>query len=226
MQIVNLEWNGFLRGFVATLAVGSNVQVQFEKNTDRLDACFGMYKAAIDKQNDYGLSLTDEEESEFLALLNAEYKNEIRRVESALNEQKLIYDAELRIATFNGALCRDDEWRVFGNEEAHDVGSIEEARAIWGIEDTDNINEECSVVADVTLSDSGLRKFGEWFAKIAREGVVADVVEGEVCRVMFDRVTAGESLVYELAQQFTNTGRPEILHLSGEDIDVSKDVDE
>lgn len=226
MQIVSLEWNGFLKGFVATLNDGRTVNVQFDKNTDRLDACFGMHKAVIDKQNDEDFSLTDDEESEFLALLNDEYKAEIRRVESALNEQKLMYDAELRIATFNGALCRELEWRVFANEEAHDVGSIDEARNIWGIEDADNISEECSLVADVSLTDNGTRKFSEWFANVSRKGVAADVVEGEVCRAMFDRVTAGESLVYELGAQFTNTGRPELLYLEKEDLDVSKALDD
>ncbi|MCZ6922611.1 hypothetical protein, partial [Acinetobacter baumannii] len=41
------------------------VQVQFERETNRLDADFGTYYAVIDRENDYGLDLSDKEEAQF-----------------------------------------------------------------------------------------------------------------------------------------------------------------
>lgn len=82
------------------------------------------------------------------------------------------------------------------------------------------------MISIVRLSESGNKKFNTWFANVGREGVLAGAVEAELCDIMLDRVAAGESLVYELGQRYTNTGRPELLHLERADLDVSEIDDE
>lgn len=142
MNIAKFEWNEYLVGFVATLDDGRKVQVQFEKEQNRLHADFGTYSAVIDKENDYGLNLSDEEEGLFYALLKSEYDHVIKPIESALDSQLLSYYPDLKIAKFNGVLLREGAVIVSAAEEAHNVNSIEEARSIWGILEDDNISEE------------------------------------------------------------------------------------
>ena len=57
----NLEWDGDLVGFIATLSNGKIVQIQFELETSALHADCGTYYPHIDYCNSYGLDLTDDE---------------------------------------------------------------------------------------------------------------------------------------------------------------------
>lgn len=65
IEVSEVEYNDDLNGFVVELKDGRIVQVQFEKESNRLDADFGTYFAVIDRENDYGLDLSDEEEQLF-----------------------------------------------------------------------------------------------------------------------------------------------------------------
>lgn len=65
IEVSEVEYNDDLKGFVVELKDGRTIQVQFEKESNRLDADFGTYFAVIDRENDYGLDLSDEEEELF-----------------------------------------------------------------------------------------------------------------------------------------------------------------
>lgn len=65
IEVSEVEYNNDLNGFVVELKDGRIVQVQFEKESNRLDADCGTYFAVIDKENDYGLDLSDDEEDHF-----------------------------------------------------------------------------------------------------------------------------------------------------------------
>ena len=65
MKVKSSEYNDDLKGFIVTLEDGRTVQVQFFKVGGTLDADNGLHFPLIDRENDYGLSLTEEEEAEF-----------------------------------------------------------------------------------------------------------------------------------------------------------------
>jgi hypothetical protein len=81
-----IEWNDELVGFCAELSNGKAVQIQFDIETNRLHADYNRYTAVIDKQNEYGLDLTDEEEQQVLVLLrtNSEIKSKELELDGAL----------------------------------------------------------------------------------------------------------------------------------------------
>lgn len=65
IEVKAVEYNDDLKGFIVELKDGRIVQVQFEKESNRLDADFGTYLAVIDKENNYDLDLSYEEEELF-----------------------------------------------------------------------------------------------------------------------------------------------------------------
>lgn len=65
LKIVDIEYIDDAYTFVVTLEGNRTVQVQFEKETNRLNADYGTYYAHIDRVNDYGYDLSDEEEELF-----------------------------------------------------------------------------------------------------------------------------------------------------------------
>ena len=65
IEVSEVEYNDGLNGYIVELKDGRIVQVQFEKENNRLDADYGTYFAVIDKENNYGLDLSDEEEELF-----------------------------------------------------------------------------------------------------------------------------------------------------------------
>ena len=65
IEVSEVEYNDDLNGFVVELNDGRIVQVQFEKESNRLDADYGTYFAVIDRENDYSLDLSDDEEDQF-----------------------------------------------------------------------------------------------------------------------------------------------------------------
>lgn len=62
--------------------------------------------------------------------------------------------------------------------------------------------------------------FHAWLANIARPDVRPTVVEAEALDVIRARAEAGETLSYELGQQYTTTGRPEDWTAALSDIDA------
>ena len=81
-------------------------------------------------------------------------------------------------------------------------------------------------MTNVQLTDSGAAAFNEWFDSVARPAVRREAVCFELLDQLADRVDMSESLVYELGQQYTTTGRPEHLHLSSTDVEVTAEDDE
>ena len=65
IEVSEVEYNDGLNGYIVELKDGRIVQVQFERETNRLHADYNTYFAFIDKENDYGLDLSDEEEELF-----------------------------------------------------------------------------------------------------------------------------------------------------------------
>lgn len=65
LKIVDVEYVDDVYTFVITLENKRTVQVQFEKETNRLHADYGTYYAHIDRVNDYGYDLNEEEEELF-----------------------------------------------------------------------------------------------------------------------------------------------------------------
>ena len=85
IEVADVEYNDDLNGFVVELKDGRIVQVQFERETNRLHADFGTYFAVIDKENDYGLNLTDEEEELFYEWMsnNKDIQDKIKELDAA-----------------------------------------------------------------------------------------------------------------------------------------------
>lgn len=84
IEVSEVEYNDDLNGFVVKLKDGRIVQVQFEKESNRLDADYGTYFAVIDKENEYGLDLSDDEEDQFKEwmLSNADIQNKIKELDA------------------------------------------------------------------------------------------------------------------------------------------------
>jgi hypothetical protein len=60
-EVVSIEYNDDLNGFICELENGKVVQVQFYKNCNALHADFGEFYAHIDLVNDYGFNLDEKE---------------------------------------------------------------------------------------------------------------------------------------------------------------------
>ena len=84
IEVSEVEYNDDLNGFVVELKDGRTVQVQFEKETNRLHADYGTYFAIIDKENDYGLNLSDSEEDQFKewVLSSTDIQNKIKELDA------------------------------------------------------------------------------------------------------------------------------------------------
>ena len=84
IEVADVEYNDGLNGFVVELKDGRIVQVQFEKESNRLDADFGTYFAVIDKENNYGLDLSDEEEELFYEWMsnNKDIQDKIKELDA------------------------------------------------------------------------------------------------------------------------------------------------
>jgi len=73
MEIKSIERNDDLQGFIVTLSNNKIVQVQFELNTNKLDADYNTHYPIIDKVNEYGYDLTEAEAEDFEAWLCAQW---------------------------------------------------------------------------------------------------------------------------------------------------------
>lgn len=84
IEVSEVEYNDDLNGFVVELKDGRIVQVQFERETNRLHADHGTYFAVIDRENDYGLDLSDEEEELFYEWMsnNKDIQDKIKELDA------------------------------------------------------------------------------------------------------------------------------------------------
>ena len=85
IEVADVEYNDGLNGYIVELKDGRIVQVQFERETNRLHADHGTYFAVIDKENNYGLDLSDEEEELFYDWLrnNEVIQDKIKELDAA-----------------------------------------------------------------------------------------------------------------------------------------------
>ncbi len=81
------------------------------------------------------------------------------------------------------------------------------------------------MIKNIELTDSGIEKFNKFFSDLAKDGVRIDAVMMEMLGIMEERARAGESMVYELGHQYTNTGNPELLRLDAEDFEIFEEPD-
>lgn len=86
IEVSEVEYNDDLNGFVVELKDGRIVQVQFERESNRLDADYGTYFAVIDKENEYGLDLSEDEEDQFKEwmLSNVDIQNKIKELDAEI----------------------------------------------------------------------------------------------------------------------------------------------
>ena len=84
IEVSEVEYNDDLNGFIVELKDGRIVQVQFERETNRLHADYNTYFAFIDKENDYGLDLSDEEEELFYEWMsnNKDIQDKIKELDA------------------------------------------------------------------------------------------------------------------------------------------------
>lgn len=85
LKIVDVEYVDDAYTFVVKLENNRTVQVQFERETNRLHADYGTYHAHIDRVNDYGYDLNEEEEELFKDWILT--CNKIKDVVDSLNNQ-------------------------------------------------------------------------------------------------------------------------------------------
>ena len=85
IEVADVEYNDDLNGYIVELKDGRIVQVQFERETNRLHADYNTYFAFIDKENDYGLDLSDKEEELFYDWLrnNEVIQDKIKELDAA-----------------------------------------------------------------------------------------------------------------------------------------------
>ena len=86
IEVSEVEYNDGLNGYIVELKDGRIVQVQFERETNRLHADHGTYFAVIDKENEYGLDLSDDEEDQFKEwmLSSVDIQNKIKELDSEI----------------------------------------------------------------------------------------------------------------------------------------------
>jgi hypothetical protein len=63
-KIKNVKWHDELDGWIITLTDNRVIQIQYKKVENKLDADYNRFWPKIDKENEYGLSITEEEEKE------------------------------------------------------------------------------------------------------------------------------------------------------------------
>ena len=84
IEVADVEYNDGLNGYIVELKDGRIVQVQFERETNRLHADYNTYFAFIDRENDYGLDLSDEEEGLFYEWMsnNKDIQDKIKELDA------------------------------------------------------------------------------------------------------------------------------------------------
>lgn len=84
IEVADVEYNDELNGFIVELKDGRTVQVQFSIETNRLHADYNTYFAHIDRENDYGLDLSNEEEELFYEwmLNNKDIQDKIKELDA------------------------------------------------------------------------------------------------------------------------------------------------
>ena len=82
------------------------------------------------------------------------------------------------------------------------------------------------MISSINLTESGVAAFNSFFDRYARQGVSRQAVMFEVLDILTDRAACAETLVYELGARYTTSGRPEMLTLTGADIQVDEQDDD
>lgn len=82
------------------------------------------------------------------------------------------------------------------------------------------------MITNVELTESGTAKFNAFFERHAKPGTNMQAVCFDMLDKFLDSVAMGESLIYELHRQHTNSGNPELLFLDASDIELTEVPDE
>jgi len=85
---------------------------------------------------------------------------------------------------------------------------------------------EMNMITNLELNEAGAAKWNAFFAAHAGEKVQLQAATFEMLDCMAERAGLGESFVYELGAQYTNTGRPQLFTLTTDDVEITEEVDE
>ncbi len=75
-------------------------------------------------------------------------------------------------------------------------------------------------IKKIELTALGSSKFNKWISVFGVSSLNLQAVAFEALNSFEDDLNAGETPHYELGQQFTKTGRPEVFNLESEDYTV------
>lgn len=76
------------------------------------------------------------------------------------------------------------------------------------------------VITGIDVSDGGVARFNYWFMGVAKPGVSLHAVALEALNHFEDAASTGQDYTYELAGEFTASGRPEVFTLAREWVTV------
>jgi len=77
------------------------------------------------------------------------------------------------------------------------------------------------LLSGLYFTETGRTRFNDWLESVAKPSVSYDATALEALYRIEDQVGMGdENPVYELSQQFTATGRPELFFAAPDDIEV------
>ncbi len=75
-------------------------------------------------------------------------------------------------------------------------------------------------IQNISLTETCIEKFNRWFDDVAKKGVYKKAAIMEALEVLEEKAGNTESLVYELGQQYTNTGRSELFIFTPDDVEI------
>jgi hypothetical protein len=73
---------------------------------------------------------------------------------------------------------------------------------------------------NIELTNLGQSKFNKWLAEIGVANLNIQAVAFEALDHLEEEVSGNQTPTYELGQQFTTTGRPEVFKFSNEDYEI------
>lgn len=82
------------------------------------------------------------------------------------------------------------------------------------------------MMTNIELTDAGAATFNAWFDSTAKAGTSREAIVIKLMNVLANRVESGDPLTYELPGQHTLSGRPEMLMLTPDDIEVTDEPGE
>ena len=72
-------------------------------------------------------------------------------------------------------------------------------------------------IKQIALTSLGTSKFNKWLSAVGKPDLNLQAVSFEALSAFEDAINDNQTPTYELGQQFTTTGRPEVFTLESED---------